>query len=84
MPWVLASFSTGRFVLHLLILFLVWGIVTQSWNLILGVGGIFSFAQVALFAIGGLASGRGLRMQLGVSPFITHLVRAHCGHHCRA
>ena len=29
----------------------------ESWNLILGVGGIFSFAQVALFAIGGITTG---------------------------
>ena len=48
MPWVLVSFATGRFALHLIILFFVWGIVTQSWNLILGVGGIFSFAQVVI------------------------------------
>jgi branched-chain amino acid transport system permease protein len=70
MPWVLASFSTGRFILHLVILFFVWGIVTQSWNLILGVGGIFSFAQVAFFVIGGIASGAAAQ-QLGVSPFIS-------------
>ena len=70
LPWVLTNFSTGRFALHLLILFFVWGIVTQSWNLILGVGGIFSFAQVAFFVIGGLASGAAAQ-QLGLSPFIT-------------
>jgi branched-chain amino acid transport system permease protein len=68
LPWVLAGFATGRFILHLIILFFTWGIVTQSWNLILGVGGIFSFAQVALFAVGGLASGV-VSQQLGVSPF---------------
>jgi len=69
LPWVLNSFSTGRFAIHLLILFFVWGIVTQSWNLILGVGGIFSFAQVSFYAIGGLTSGV-LTLQFGVSPFI--------------
>ena len=70
LPWVLNSFSTGRFAIHLLILFFVWGIVTQSWNLILGVGGIFSFAQVAFFVIGGLASGV-VAQQFGVSPFLS-------------
>jgi branched-chain amino acid transport system permease protein len=70
LPWLLASFATGKFVLHLVILFLVWGIVTQSWNLILGVGGIFSFAQVAFFVIGGLAAGV-TTQQFGVSPFIS-------------
>lgn len=68
-PWLLANFAEGIFILHLLILFLAWGVVTQSWNLIMGVGGIFSFAQVAMFAIGGLTSGV-LTMQFGISPFI--------------
>ncbi len=68
-PWLLFNQSTGRFILHLLILFLGWGVVTQSWNLILGVGGIFSFAQVSFWAIGGLTSGV-LTMQFGVSPFL--------------
>jgi len=68
-PWLLYNQSTGRFILHLLILFLGWGVVTQSWNLILGVGGIFSFAQVSFYAIGGLTSGV-LTLQFGVSPFI--------------
>jgi len=70
MPWVLVSFPIGRFALHLIILFFIWGIVTQSWNLILGVGGIFSFAQVSFFVIGGLASGV-VAQQFGVSPFLT-------------
>jgi branched-chain amino acid transport system permease protein len=69
-PWPLTGFATGRFILYLLISFLVWGVVTQSWNLILGVGGIFSFAQLSLFAIGGLTSGV-LTMQFGISPFLT-------------
>jgi branched-chain amino acid transport system permease protein len=70
LPWVLAGFATGRFILHLIILFFTWGIVTQSWNLILGVGGIFSFAQVALFAVGGLTSGV-ISQQLGWSPYLS-------------
>jgi branched-chain amino acid transport system permease protein len=70
LPWLLATFGIGLFILHLTILFFVWGIVTQSWNLILGVGGIFSFAQVAFFVIGGIASGA-TAQQLGVSPFIS-------------
>ena len=70
LPWLLVGFATGRFILHLLILFMTWGIVTQSWNLILGVGGIFSFAQVALFVVGGLATGI-VSQQFGISPFLT-------------
>jgi len=70
LPWGIIQMSIGRFILHLLILFFTWGIVTQSWNLILGVGGIFSFAQVALFAVGGYTSGI-LSQQFGWSPFAT-------------
>lgn len=70
LPWLLASFATGRFILYLMILFLVWGVVTQSWNLILGVGGIFSFAQAAFFAIGGIATGV-VAQQFGVTPYLS-------------
>lgn len=69
-PWLIKDSSTGRFMLHLAVLFLGWGVVAESWNLILGVGGIFSFAQLALFAIGGLTAGV-LTMQLGWSPWIS-------------
>jgi branched-chain amino acid transport system permease protein len=70
LPWLLATFGIGLFILHLTILFFVWGIVTESWNLILGVGGVFSFAQVAFFVIGGATSGV-IAQQFGVSPFIS-------------
>ena len=33
-------------------LFFIWAIVVTQWNLVLGVGGIFSLAQMALFACG--------------------------------
>lgn len=70
LPWLLASFATGRFILYLIILFLTWGVVTQSWNLIMGVGGIFSFAQTAFFAIGGIATGV-VAQQFGVTPYLS-------------
>ncbi len=68
-PLVATQLSTGRFILHLCVLFFGWCIVTQSWNLILGVGGIFSFAQLALFAVGGYTTGV-LTLHLGWSPWI--------------
>lgn len=37
-------------------LFFIWGIVVLQWNLVLGVGGIFSLAQMALFAVGAYAT----------------------------
>jgi len=70
LPWVVELSPIGNFILHLLILFFLWGIVVEGWNLIMGVSGIFSFAQVALFAVGAWTSGV-LTMQLGWSPFVT-------------
>eukprot|EP01036_Dinobryon_divergens_P043453 gene43453-57840_t len=37
-------------------LFFIWAIVVTQWNLVLGVGGIFSLAQMALFAVGAYAT----------------------------
>ncbi|WP_374378793.1 branched-chain amino acid ABC transporter permease [Dongia sp.] len=37
-------------------LFFIWGIVVLQWNLVLGIGGIFSLAQMALFAVGAYAT----------------------------
>jgi branched-chain amino acid transport system permease protein len=70
LPWAVNQLSIGRFILHLLILFFVWSIVAESWNLIMGVGGIFSFAQIALFAIGGITTGA-LAKHLGWNPWIS-------------
>jgi branched-chain amino acid transport system permease protein len=53
LPWVLARLSFGNYILHLLILFFIWSVVAQSWNLIMGYSGIYSFAQIALLAVGG-------------------------------
>src|SRR5689334_19316248 len=47
-------------------------VVAQSWNLIMGYGGIYSFAQVALFAVGGWTSGV-LVHSLNWNPFIAIL-----------
>jgi branched-chain amino acid transport system permease protein len=46
----------GRYVVTQATVFFVWAIVVVQWNLVLGVGGIFSLAQMALFAIGGYAT----------------------------
>ena len=55
-PWALIRLSIGGYLLTLLILFFMQAVVAQSWNLIMGYGGIYSFAQVALFAVGGWTS----------------------------
>ncbi len=37
---------------HVMILALIFAIVAASWDLSFGYGGLFSFAHVALFAVG--------------------------------
>ena len=42
-----------RYVITQVTLFFIYAIVVSQWNLVLGVAGIFSLAQMALFACGG-------------------------------
>lgn len=61
-------YHENRYVMHVLILFLIWGVVAAAWDLILGYAGIVSLGQIAFFAVGGYASGM-LSMSTGVSPW---------------
>ena len=60
---VLAAFiaiplaQPSRYAIGQLTLFFIWATVVTQWNLVFGVAGIFSLAQVALFALGGYATG---------------------------
>lgn len=45
-----------RYIVTQMTLFFIWAIVVTQWNLVLGVGGIFSLAQMALFAVGAYAT----------------------------
>lgn len=45
-----------RFIMHILIMCLIWAVVASCWDLIMGFAGIFSFGQVAFFVIGAYAS----------------------------
>jgi branched-chain amino acid transport system permease protein len=47
----------------------VWAVVAQGWNLVIGVSGIHSFGQLALYALGGYTTGV-LSKVLGVSPWL--------------
>ena len=51
-PW----FTGTRYVMTQLTLFFIWAVVASQWNLVLGVAGIFSLAQMALFATGAYAT----------------------------
>jgi branched-chain amino acid transport system permease protein len=70
LPWVTLRLAGGRFITHLIITFFVWGIVTQCWNLIMGVSGIYSFGQMALYAVGGWTTGT-LTLHFGWNPLVS-------------
>ncbi len=48
LPWL----TNSRYIITQTTVFFIWAIVVTQWNLVLGVGGIFSLAQMALFACG--------------------------------
>jgi len=57
------------FVLHLLILGMVYAVVTSSWDLVVGSAGIFNFGHLAFFAIGAY-SGPIISRSFGISPWL--------------
>lgn len=57
------------YILHILVLCFIWVIVVSAWDLVMGYAGIFNFAQLALFAVGGYASGM-LSISAGLPPLI--------------
>jgi len=71
-PWLLVRLPIGDYLVTLLILFFMQAVIAQSWNLIMGYGGIYSFAQVALFAVGGWTAAV-LVSSLGWNPFVAVL-----------
>ncbi|MCL5736821.1 MAG: branched-chain amino acid ABC transporter permease [Actinobacteria bacterium] len=50
---VIVPFVSGAYVIGLLTLILIFSVVNLAWNLLLGYGGVFSFGQLAFFAVGG-------------------------------
>ena len=52
----LPFFLPGRYIIGQLTLFFIWATVVTQWNLVFGVAGIFSLAQMAIFAFGGYAT----------------------------
>lgn len=65
LPFVVSS----RFYLHLVILALVFAALNITWNLVLGVAGILSFAHLGFFAIGGYTAAV-LAVHLGWAPVL--------------
>jgi branched-chain amino acid transport system permease protein len=53
---VLPFFLPGRYIIGQFTLFFIWATVVTQWNLVFGIAGIFSLAQMAIFAFGGYAT----------------------------
>ena len=50
---ILPAFEPGKYILTQITLFFIWAAVVTQWNLVFGVGGIFSLGHMAIFAVGG-------------------------------
>ncbi|MCF8112697.1 MAG: branched-chain amino acid ABC transporter permease [Desulfotignum sp.] len=60
-------FGGTNFIMHILIMCLIWSVVASCWDLIMGFAGIFSFGQVAFFVMGAYASAI-ISAQFGIPP----------------
>mgnify|MGYP005841558131 CR=1 FL=1 len=60
-------FGGTNFIMHILIMCLIWSVVAACWDLIMGFAGIFSFGQVAFFVMGAYASAI-ISAQFGIPP----------------
>ena len=49
---------------------LIWMVLNQSWNLQLGIGGIWNFGQLAIFAIGGYVAAL-VSIHWGLPPWLS-------------
>ena len=49
---------------------LIWMVLNQSWNLQLGIGGIWNFGQLAIFAIGGYVAAL-VSIHWGLTPWLS-------------
>lgn len=65
---VLPLAAPSSYVLGQATLFLIWAAVVTQWNLVLGVAGILSIGQMALFAAGGYAVAL-LGLYFSISPW---------------
>lgn len=61
------------YILHLVILSLLYGVLSSSWNFICGYTGVFTFGHQGFFGIGAYTSAL-LAMKLGISPWFGILI----------
>jgi len=66
-------FGSTLFIMHILIMCLIWSVVASCWDLIMGFAGIFSFGQVAFFVIGAYSSAI-ISARFGMAPIFSVFV----------
>ncbi len=66
---VIGPFLDDPYLRHVLILCFLWVIVVAAWDLVLGYAGIFNYAQLVFFAVGGYGAGI-LSAKHGVPPLV--------------
>lgn len=69
---VLPFVVRDSFWLGTLTLALIWIVLNQSWNLVLGYSGIWNFGQLAIYAIGGYAAAM-LSLRAGIPAWLAIL-----------
>jgi branched-chain amino acid transport system permease protein len=72
---VLPLVVRDTYVLHVMILSMMFGIFASAWNLVTGFAGLKTFGHHAFFGIGAYFSAL-LSMKLGISPWITMWIAA--------
>jgi branched-chain amino acid transport system permease protein len=66
-------FVQDPYIMHILIMCLIWAAVAEAWNLIMGYAGIFSLSQIGFFVVGAYTSGMVSKL-LGYSPWLGMLL----------
>lgn len=70
---VLPFVYTNPYLLDVFILTLIWMTLNQSWNIVLGVSGVWNFGHLGLYAVGGYSAGI-LAIDLSISPWLGLLI----------
>ncbi len=65
-PWFISS----QYIIHLLILSLLFAILASNWDLVMGYAGIFNFAHTTFFALGAYTAGV-LSKTFDISPWLS-------------
>ena len=69
LPWLIPN----DYIISLIILILIYALLNQSWNLTIGMCGIWNFGQLAIFAIGGYVQCI-VTLRTGLSPWPTLVI----------